>query len=160
MVAPRKMPAGKAVISSNCKAKGYTTMAIVERTVTPTTTRRVNRSFSFVFGRTEATAKAAEAPQIPTDPPAINPKSGDSFKSLAKKNPKATVAATANITINPVFKPIAPISANVIRIPRNATPKRRTVLAQKSIPDFTASLRYKKWSDKPISNAYNNWGPP
>ena len=46
---------------------------MVESVVTTTTARITSRSLSLVFGRTEAMASAAEAPQMPTEPPESTP---------------------------------------------------------------------------------------
>ncbi|MCY1367917.1 hypothetical protein D9M69_548720 [compost metagenome] len=73
MVAPKNTPACAGVRPIREEARGYSTIARVDNSVTPTTASSVKRSFSRVWGSTEETASAAEAPQMPTAQPETRP---------------------------------------------------------------------------------------
>ena len=127
-------------------------MAVVDSTVTPTTASRVKRSFSLVWGSTEEIAMAAEAPQMPTEPPDKMPSSIGRPSQRASSNPVPIVRATASTSTMPTLMPRCDTWPSVMRIPSSATPIRSTVLAQKVMPLRVLSCSDKKCIDSPISS--------
>ena len=63
--------------------------------MTATTVITVSRASSALRGNTEAIASAAEAPQIPTEPPVSTPKLVDWRVALANSVPHRIVRITA-----------------------------------------------------------------
>ena len=128
-------------------------MAVVDSTVTPTTASSVKRSFSFVCGSTEEMAMAADAPQMPTEPPDRMPSSIGRLSQRASSKPEPIVRATASTSITPTLMPSCETWPRVMRMPSSATPTRSTVLAQKLMPIRVLSCSDRKCSDSPISRA-------
>ena len=89
-------------------------MAMVENVATQTIIKIVLRSRCLLAGRTDDTAKAAEAPQMATAPPERKPSSFGSFNKREIPTPEKKVIATIMITAMTTSRPRAEISWNVI----------------------------------------------
>ena len=121
--------------------------------MTSTTVRMVSRSASRSLGSTEAMARAAEAPQMPTAPPERMPKLRFSPRARAATAPKPMVEATPTTTVTIGAGPRLAIWLRVMRAPSSATPTRSTVLEATSIPATHWPSSCRKWKAMPISNA-------
>ncbi len=124
-------------------------MARVERAVTTTTVRMVSRSLSLPRGRTEAIARAADAPQIPTAPPDNRPKARDWPSLLDTRTPKAMVVPTPKKTVTIGMTPRPRIWEAVMRAPSSATPSRSTALEENSMPATQRPSSCRKWKAMP-----------
>ena len=85
-------------------------------------------------GSTEAIARAAEAPQIPTAPPDRMPKDRFRPRARAARVPIRRVLITPITTVTIGIRPRPMIWDRVIRAPSKATPTRSTVLEDTSMP--------------------------
>ena len=128
-------------------------MLMVESTVTPTTASRVKRSLSLVCGSTDEMASAAEAPQIATAPPESKPSSRGRFIHLASSRPAAIVSTTASTIASADQGPSLATWLKVMRAPRRATPIRKRIRPQKSMPGLVRAMPFKKWNERPINKA-------
>jgi hypothetical protein len=115
-------------------------MAMVDRAVTVTTARMVSRSASLPRGRTEAMARAALAPQMPTAPPDSTPKLERRPMRLATNAPRPMVEPMPTMTMMIGVRPRPRIWLAVIRAPSRATPKRRMALDENSMPGDAAAF--------------------
>src|SRR3954464_13295517 len=104
-------------------------IAIVLSTVTPSTVKIRLRSECSFFGRTAAIAMAVDAPQIATAPPVRSAKRHPRLNSRAPSIPNRMVRTTPATTKQMTPNPRLAISSTLTRIPRSATPKRRTLRA-------------------------------
>ena len=106
-----------------------------------------------VLGRTEAIASAAEAPQMPTDPPESTPKLRLCPSRRASSIPINTVVVTPAITMAMGTGPSAMICSTVIRAPSRATPVRSTALEANSMPGMQRPSSCRKWKVMPNRSA-------
>ncbi|CAI8322782.1 MAG: Uncharacterised protein [SAR116 cluster bacterium] len=139
---------------------GYNIIANVDRMVTPATVNISSSSRFLCFGIIAAIAKAAEAPQIATEPEVKNAKylSILNHLDIAISNPM--VANTAITVIATFTRPTAEIISKLIRAPNRQTPTRRTFCAVKFIPSTHRFSFDKKFKAIPKSNAISIVGAP
>jgi hypothetical protein len=133
-------------------------MAMVESVVTTTTARITSRSLSLVFGRTEAMASAADAPQTPTEPPERRPNSRLRPSSRASSAPTIRVVAMPTTTMPIGTTPSAAICSTVIRAPSRATPVLSTAFEANSIPGMQRPSSCRKWKVMPNRSANSMTG--
>ncbi len=124
-------------------------MATVESAVTTTTVRMVSRSESLSRGRTEAMARAAEAPQMPTAPPDSTPNARDRPRRGATSRPSVMVESTPTTTMRIGAGPRLMICSAVTRAPSKATPRRSTALDENSMPATQRPSSCRKWKAMP-----------
>ena len=103
-------------------------------------------------------ARAAEAPQMPTAPPDSTPNRDFSPRARAASQPKPMVVVTPTITVRIGMAPRPMIWLTVIRAPSSATPIRRMVLDEASIPGMQRPSSCRKWKAMPISRANSMTG--
>ena len=126
---------------------------MVESAVTTTTARITSRSLSLVLGRTEAMASAAEAPQIPTEPPESTPKLRLKPRARASSRPTRSVVVTPATTMATGTGPRATICSTVIRAPSRATPVRRMAFEANSMPAMQRPSSCRTWKVMPNRSA-------
>jgi hypothetical protein len=104
--------------------------------VTPITVKMVSRSLMPFSprGSTEEMASAAEAPQMPTEPPVRIPKSRLKPRRRASKAPNRMVSVTPHTVSTSGLGPSLKTSSTVMRAPRRATPIPRMVREEKATP--------------------------
>src|SRR3954462_13824977 len=131
-------------------------IAIVLSTVTPSTVKIRLRSECSFFGRTAAIAMAADAPQIATAPPVRSAKRHPRLNSRAPSIPNRMVRTTPAATKQRTPNPRLAISSTLIRIPRSATPKRRTPFALTAIPGTQRPSSARKWKTIPSTGSFGS----
>ena len=105
-------------------------------------------------------AMAAEAPQIATAPPVSTPKRQPCPSARPATQPNRIVATTAPITRRIGAGPSATSISTLMRAPRSATPRRRTVRAAKWMPGTERPSSARKWNAIPRSSAMSMAGAP
>jgi hypothetical protein len=132
---------------------GYAIIAMVDKAVTHTTINSVSRCLSFQFGSTDATARAAAAPQIETAQAVKRLNRYLLPISLAIKTLIPMDKITKIGTNNKVLVPRPEICSIVTLKPNKATPKRSIFLLENSIPGAHLSSVERKLKAIPISSA-------
>ena len=160
MVAPIKMPASVSFKFNAWVISGYTTIAMVLRVVTPITVNSVSCFSLSLPGSTLLIAIAAEAPQMPTEPPVKTPSWVPKPIIREHNVPNAIVSKTPTQTPATGSQPSSIRSVKVIRNPNSATPRRKICVALSSIPGTTRGFSMRKWKARPNSSPMSIAGAP